>query len=59
MDINWQVDLERWLAPFVAALGHKTRADVPRIRISISWLEISETGQSSLQAIMYFCEARV
>ena len=26
MDIDWQVDLERWLAPFVAALGHKTRA---------------------------------
>src|SRR5580698_10178938 len=25
MDIDWQVDLERWLAPFVAALGHKTR----------------------------------
>src|ERR1700728_4876710 len=26
MDIDWQVDWERWLAPFVAALGHKTRA---------------------------------
>lgn len=26
MDGNWQADLERWLAPFVAALGHKTRA---------------------------------
>ena len=26
MDMDWQVDLERWLAPFVAALGHKTRA---------------------------------
>ena len=24
MDMDWQVDLERWLAPFVAALGHKT-----------------------------------
>ena len=24
--MDWQVDLERWLAPFVAALGHKTRA---------------------------------
>ena len=26
MDGNWQADLERWLAPFVAALRHKTRA---------------------------------
>ncbi|RNJ41284.1 IS701 family transposase [Mesorhizobium erdmanii] len=26
MDRDWQVDLERWLAPFVAALRHKTRA---------------------------------
>lgn len=26
MDGDWQVDLERWLAPFVAALRHKTRA---------------------------------
>jgi SRSO17 transposase len=26
MDGDWQADLERWLAPFVAALGHKTRA---------------------------------
>jgi len=26
MDANWQADLERWLAPFVAALRHKTRA---------------------------------
>ena len=26
MDRNWQADLERWLAPFAAALGHKTRA---------------------------------
>lgn len=26
MDGNWQVDLERWLTPFVAALRHKTRA---------------------------------
>jgi SRSO17 transposase len=26
MDGNWQADLERWLAPFAAALGHKTRA---------------------------------
>ncbi|EAV41166.1 putative transposase [Stappia aggregata IAM 12614] len=23
---NWQVDLERWLAPFMMALRHKTRA---------------------------------
>ncbi len=22
---NWRSDLETWLAPFVAALGHKTR----------------------------------
>lgn len=26
MDRNWQADLERWLTPFSAALGHKTRA---------------------------------
>lgn len=26
MDRDWQADLERWLAPFSAALGHKTRA---------------------------------
>ncbi len=25
MDRNWRVDLERWLAPFVAVLRHKTR----------------------------------
>lgn len=26
MDGNWRADLERWLAPFTAALRHKTRA---------------------------------
>lgn len=26
MDADWRVDLDRWLSPFVAALGHKTRA---------------------------------
>jgi SRSO17 transposase len=26
MDVDWQRDLDRWLAPFVAALRHKTRA---------------------------------
>ena len=26
MDRDWQVDLERWLAPFIAALRHKARA---------------------------------
>jgi hypothetical protein len=26
MDVDWQTDLDHWLAPFVAALGHKTRA---------------------------------
>jgi SRSO17 transposase len=26
MDKDWQADLECWLAPFIAALGHKTRA---------------------------------
>jgi SRSO17 transposase len=26
MALDWQADLDRWLAPFVAALGHKTRA---------------------------------
>ena len=25
MDRNWQADLKRWLTPFSAALGHKTR----------------------------------
>jgi SRSO17 transposase len=26
MDVDWRADLHRWLAPFVAALRHKTRA---------------------------------
>ena len=26
MDVDWQPDLDRWLAPFVDALWHKTRA---------------------------------
>src|SRR5258707_8143463 len=26
MDGDWRADLDRWLAPFVAALRHKTRA---------------------------------
>ena len=26
MDESWKTDLERWLAPFLAALGHKVRA---------------------------------
>ena len=26
MEVDWQADLDRWLAPFVAALRHKTRA---------------------------------
>src|SRR5450755_3643316 len=26
MDVDWQVDLDRWLAPFVSALRHKRRA---------------------------------
>jgi hypothetical protein len=26
MDVDWQTDLDRWLAPFVAELRHKTRA---------------------------------
>jgi SRSO17 transposase len=26
MDVDWQADLDRWLAPFVSALRHKTRA---------------------------------
>jgi len=26
MDVDWQADLDRWLAPFVAALRHKARA---------------------------------
>ena len=26
MELDWQADLERWLSPFVAALGHKTRS---------------------------------
>ena len=28
MDMDWQADLDRWLAPFVAALRHKTRAQM-------------------------------
>src|SRR6202051_2302323 len=28
MDVDWQTDLDRWLAPVVAALRHKTRARV-------------------------------
>ena len=34
MDENWQADLERWLAPFVAALGHKTRARMCPVHIA-------------------------
>jgi SRSO17 transposase len=26
MDVDWEADLDRWLAPFIAALRHKTRA---------------------------------
>jgi SRSO17 transposase len=26
MDVDWRADLDRWLAPFVVALQHKTRA---------------------------------
>ena len=25
-DVDWQTDLDRWLAPFLVALGHKVRA---------------------------------
>ena len=25
MDADWKEDLERWLEPFLSALGHKTR----------------------------------
>src|ERR1700759_4586646 len=28
MDADWQADLDRWLTPFVAALRHKTRAQM-------------------------------
>jgi hypothetical protein len=28
MDLDWQADLDRWLAPFVAALRHKTSAQM-------------------------------
>src|ERR1700719_5126545 len=28
MDVDWQADLNRWLAPFVTALRHKTRARI-------------------------------
>ena len=28
MDVDWQADLDRWLSPFVAALLHKTRAQM-------------------------------
>ena len=26
MGMDWQADFDRWLAPFVAPLGHKARA---------------------------------
>jgi len=26
MDVDWQADLDRWLAPFLEVLQHKTRA---------------------------------
>ena len=26
MDVDWKSDLERWLAPFLSAFRHKTRA---------------------------------
>jgi hypothetical protein len=28
MDVDWRADRDRWLAPFVAALRHKTRAGI-------------------------------
>lgn len=28
MDDDWRNDLERWLTPFVSALGHKTRGQM-------------------------------
>jgi hypothetical protein len=28
MDESWKSDLERWLAPFIGALRHKTRAQM-------------------------------
>ena len=37
MDMDWQADLNRWLAPFVAALGHKTGADVPSLYRGFDW----------------------
>ncbi len=44
MDVDWQADLDRWLGPFVAALGHKTRArmcplyaDVPPLYCWFDW----------------------
>jgi hypothetical protein len=38
MDVDWQTDLDRWLAPFVAALGHKTRARMCLVYIAgLDW----------------------
>jgi hypothetical protein len=44
MDVGWQADLLRWLAPFVAALKHKTRGRMcpymdscPVARSSLAW----------------------
>jgi len=37
MNMDWRADLDRWLAPFVAALRHKTRADVSRLYCRTDW----------------------
>jgi hypothetical protein len=38
MDVDWQTDLDRWLAPFVAALGQQDEgADVSSLYRRTDW----------------------
>lgn len=44
---NWRDDLETWLAPFVSALGHKTRARMSVL--AVCW-PMRDTGRAGLSA---------
>lgn len=44
MDVDRQADLDRWLAPFVAALKHKTRARCARPISPGWWRRAAEVG---------------
>lgn len=57
MDVDWQADLDRRLAPFVAALRHKTRAqmcpvsaDVAAVQAAIDALRPVTAGLPSVRA---------